>query len=253
LSAARRFALGRGLPLGSALGRTIGRELNVAWLPRLLGVEVGEGVVLHARSVAADAVVADGAVVDSEVLVGYRVTIGRDATVRRRAVLASDVDVGAGGTVGEGARLQNLSLGEWSMIECDVVCLGYGDGRIVIGRESYVGIRNVLDWSDDIQIGDHVHIAGPSTALWTHSSVEQARHGDALSDKHRRTTAPIRICDNVYVGGNCTVYPGVTIGAGAVILPNSAVDCDVPPGVLAGGVPVKVVRTIDTGDESDSD
>jgi acetyltransferase-like isoleucine patch superfamily enzyme len=131
-----------------------------------------------------------------------------------------------------------------SHIETDVLCIGYGTGCIRIGQHSYIGVRNVLDWSDNLVIGDFVHIAGPSTGIWTHSSALQALHGDALANKSRRTTQPVHIANRVYIGGNCTVYPGVTIGSGSIILPNSAVPSDVEPGVLAGGVPARVVRRL---------
>lgn len=246
MSLVRSFTMGRGPSLSASVGRALGHDFNVAWMARLLGLEIGRGTVLHARSLAPDAVLGEDAVVESEVRIGPRVAIAKGATIRGRAVLGPDVEVGSGCTVGEGARLQNVSIGDGTAVEYEVVCLGLGEGRIRIGRESYIGIRSVLDWSDDIEIGDFVHVAGPSTALWTHSSVQQALHGDPLAAKTRRTTAPIAIGDCVYIGGNCTVYPGVTIGSGAVILPNSAVNRDVPEGVLAGGVPVRVLRSIET-------
>ena len=93
-----------------------------------------------------------------------------------------------------------------------------------------------------------MHIAGPSTAIWTHSSVFQVLRGHELKDKRLRTTAPVLIESNVYIGSNCTVYPGVTIGHHSVILPNTAVNQDVPSGVMVGGVPMRVIRKV-TGRE----
>lgn len=240
----RRLTLGRGLSLSASLGSVLGHDLNAAWLPRLLGFQVGRGAVLYARCLAPDSELGEHVLIETEVRIGARVAIAASATIRRRAVLGPDVDIGSGCTVGEGARLQNISIEHGTAVESEVVCLGHGSGRITVGRETYLGLRSVLDWSSDIKIGDFVHIAGPSTALWTHSSVDQALHGDLLAVKTRRTTAPIEIGNRVYIGGNCTVYPGVTIGNGAVILPNSAVNRDVPEGVLAGGVPVRVLRSI---------
>lgn len=53
---------------------------------------------------------------------------------------------------------------------------------------------------------------------------------------------PVRIEDNVWIGGNTFVLPGVTIGHGSVISANSVVSKDIPPMVLAGGNPAVVIK-----------
>lgn len=176
------------------------------------------------------------------------------AHVGAHAILGEGVILGAGVRVGSHAALGRIEVGENSCIESRVVCTGFGDGRITVGRESYVGITNVLDWSDDITIGDYVHIAGPSTGLWTHSSARMCLDGIALSnkDKAHRPMAPIVIEDHVYVGGNCTIYPGVTIGHHSVIAPNSAVTKSIDPHTMAGGVPAKKIKRIG-GNQSDAE
>jgi len=60
-----------------------------------------------------------------------------------------------------------------------------------------------------------------------------------------RPVAPIFIESNVYIGGNCTIYPGVTIGNHSVITPNSAVTKDVPPFSMVGGVPARFIKKIE--------
>ncbi|NBC08454.1 MAG: hypothetical protein GVY26_14765, partial [Bacteroidetes bacterium] len=59
-----------------------------------------------------------------------------------------------------------------------------------------------------------------------------------------RPVAPVVIEDNVYIGGNCTIYPGVKIGHHSVIAPNSAVTKDVVPYSMVGGVPAKKIKTL---------
>ena len=220
----------------------LGRELNVVWLLRALGYHVDPRAVFRGYAIHSTAEVASGATIAGGVRLGPDVKVGERSVIRPGAILSHSVRIGDHCVVGEGARLANISVGDGTMIEFEVLCLGHGHGHIEIGRNSYIGIRNVLDWSDSITIGDFVHIAGPSTAIWTHSSVYQAIHGDPLENKTRRTTAPVRIGNNIYVGGNCTIYPGVTIGDGSVILPNSAVPEDVPCGVMAGGVPARIIN-----------
>lgn len=53
---------------------------------------------------------------------------------------------------------------------------------------------------------------------------------------------PIKICDNVWIGANCIILPGVTIGEGAIISANSVVNTDIPEMVIASGNPAKVIK-----------
>jgi acetyltransferase-like isoleucine patch superfamily enzyme len=62
--------------------------------------------------------------------------------------------------------------------------------------------------------------------------------------RETNTVAPICLEDNVWISSNVTVLPGVTIGSGAVIGAGAVVTHDIPPGVLALGVPARVVRSI---------
>jgi acetyltransferase-like isoleucine patch superfamily enzyme len=58
------------------------------------------------------------------------------------------------------------------------------------------------------------------------------------------TTAPIIIEDDVFIGMNCLVLKGVTIGHGSVIGAGSVVTKDIPPGVIVGGNPARIIREI---------
>lgn len=53
---------------------------------------------------------------------------------------------------------------------------------------------------------------------------------------------PVVVEDNVWIGANSIVLPGVTIGHGSVISANSVVTKDIPPMVVAGGNPAVVIR-----------
>lgn len=150
--------------------------------------------------------------------------------------------------IGQYVRLSNITIGANSCVERGVICTGHGKGQIRIGRESYIGHRAILDWSDNITIGNYVHIAGSSTGLWTHTSAKVCLNSIPLSkgyDEKYRPTAPIVIEDNVYIGGNCTIYPGVTIHNHSVVAPNSAVTKDVPSYTMVGGVPAAYIKKVE--------
>ena len=63
------------------------------------------------------------------------------------------------------------------------------------------------------------------------------------------TSAPITLEENVWIGANATVCGGVTIGADSVIGAGSVVTHDIPAGVIAAGVPCRVIRPITEKDK----
>jgi acetyltransferase-like isoleucine patch superfamily enzyme len=171
---------------------------------------------------------------------------GANVRIMNGVSIGTDVEIDNNVIIGNNASLSKVKIGDSTHIETGVKITGNGQGRITIGKQSYIGINNVLDWSDNITIGDYVHIAGPSTALWTHSSANQVLSGFELSnkDKTHRLVKPIIIENNVYIGGNCTIYPGIKIGHHSVVAPNSAVTKNVEPYTVVGGVPAAHIKSI---------
>lgn len=60
---------------------------------------------------------------------------------------------------------------------------------------------------------------------------------------------PITVGDNVWIGANVSVLPGVTIGSDTIIGAGSVVNRDIPSGVIAAGNPCKVIRKITEADK----
>jgi maltose O-acetyltransferase len=113
------------------------------------------------------------------------------------------------------------------------------------GRQTHIGARTFANFGlvaldvARITIGDDVQI-GPYVQLLT------ATH--PLEPEPRRAkweaAEPIAIGDNVWLSGGVVVCPGVTIGADTVVGAGAVVTQDLPPGVLAVGVPARVVRRL---------
>ena len=91
-----------------------------------------------------------------------------------------------------------------------------------------------------VTFGDGVLIA-PGTVITT------VNH--ALDPEKRRanicTALPITVGSDVWIGANCTILPGVTIGDGAVVAAGAVVRADVPPRTVVGGVPARVLKTVE--------
>lgn len=113
------------------------------------------------------------------------------------------------------------------------------------------------DFGKNITIGDNVFInAGckfqdqggiviGDGALIGHNVVLATLNHDLDPEKRQQLhPSPIRIGRNVWIGANATVTPGVTIGDNAVVAAGAVVNRDVPPNTIAGGVPAKVIKTL---------
>ena len=239
----RHLVAGHVVPALHAWGKAAGHPVNVASPMRWGGLSVARGSKVHCHAVSGDVEIMEGATVGQDVRLGPRVRLGPGSTVVEAAQLY-DCVIGEAVRVEIGSLVAHLSAGARSWIGAETLCCGRGEGRIVLGEDAYVGFRCLLDWTGGLTIGSSVQISGPSSAFWTHSSLEQAAAGLTYESSEGRFEAPIVIGDHAYIGGNCTIYPGVTIGEYAVVLPNSAVSEDVAPHTMVGGVPAKVVREI---------
>nr|WP_313959279.1 DapH/DapD/GlmU-related protein [Microbacterium sp. BH-3-3-3] len=88
---------------------------------------------------------------------------------------------------------------------------------------------------DNVLIGRGVHISDHSHEF----SAERPIRDQGISE-----IRPVEIHEGVWIGQNAVISPGVTIGAFAVVGANSVVTKDVPPRVIVGGVPAKIIRDL---------
>lgn len=87
-----------------------------------------------------------------------------------------------------------------------------------------------------IEIGNHVQIT-TGTKIFTHGG------GWVFRDKHPKLDyfGKVIIKDNVYIGNNSMILPGVTIGNDVIIGAGSIVTKSIPDGKIAAGNPVRIV------------
>lgn len=107
------------------------------------------------------------------------------------------------------------------------------------GRGVYANFNLTLVDDADIFVGDFVMFA-PNVTLST------AGHpiDPALRLQSGQFNLPVHIGNNVWIGANAVVMPGVTIGENSVIGAGSVVTKDIPANVVAYGVPCRVIRPI---------
>jgi maltose O-acetyltransferase len=105
---------------------------------------------------------------------------------------------------------------------------------LTIGDYTTIGNDSFFDARDGIKIGSCVNIAA-EVRIYT-------REHDIDDPYFAETGGPVVIEDYAYVGTRVTILPGITIGKGAVVASGAVVTKDVPPYMLVGGVPAKVIR-----------
>jgi acetyltransferase-like isoleucine patch superfamily enzyme len=113
-----------------------------------------------------------------------------------------------------------------------------------------IGDRTVFGHHCTVAADDSVTI-GAGCLLGELVSVRDHDHAFDRSDvgilDQGRTTAPVVIGDDVWVGAKATITRGVTIGRGAVVGAHAVVTHDLPAGCVAVGVPARIVRMRDGG------
>lgn len=129
-------------------------------------------------------------------------------------------------------------LGKRSVVE-SFACVNNMMGDVRVGDFSRIGLGNTV--IGPVQIGSHVNLAQNIvvTALNHNFSDPEKR-----IDEQGVSTKPVVIGDDVWIGANSTVLPGVTIGNHVVVAAGSVVTHDIPSHSLCMGVPARVVKQL---------
>ena len=160
-------------------------------------------------------------------------------------------------------------VGENAFLEPPFRC-DYG-GNITVGRDFYANYDCIILDVCPVTIGDRV-LFGPRVGLYGagHPLDPEVRAG-GLENGGRATVGkrchvgagavlagvvepasatPVVVEDDVLIGANAVVLEGVHIGKGAVIAAGAMVTRDIPSGVLAAGVPCRVLRPLNERDRT---
>ncbi len=111
--------------------------------------------------------------------------------------------------------------------------------NIHVGKGVFINSGCCFQDQGGITLGDGCLIGHQVVIATLNHDLDPARRGGMYP-------APVRLGKNVWVGAHATILPGVTVGDGAVIAAGAVVTKDVPAGVVAGGVPARVLKTIPT-------
>ena len=144
----------------------------------------------------------------------------------------------------------SISVGNHCRISGHTTISGRTSNRIqpelIVGNNVGISWQNEIFVGDRVEIGDNVRLAVKVRLV--------GYPGHPIDPEARAKGAPdsddqvgnIIIEDNVWLTAGVTVMGGVRIGAGTIVATGSVVTKDLPAGVLAGGIPAKVIRSLET-------
>ena len=133
---------------------------------------------------------------------------------------------------------RKFSLGRHSVVE-SYSCVNNAVGDVVIGDYTRIGIHNTI--IGPVTIGSHVNLAQGITITALNHNFEDK---NKRIDEQGVSTKPVVIGDDVWIGANAVILPGVTIGKHAVVAAGAVVTTDVPENTVVGGVPAKVIKKL---------
>ena len=130
-------------------------------------------------------------------------------------------------------------------------CIHLGSPKASITIGNHVGMSSPCIWiQTKLTIGNYVNIGGNCLILDTdtHQIDYLARRGQKAANlddpKTTVQTAPVTIEDDVWIGANCIILKGVTIGARSVIGAGSVVTKSIPADCIAAGNPCRVIKAL---------
>ena len=133
---------------------------------------------------------------------------------------------------------RKFSLGDYSVIE-SFACINNAVGDVQIGNHTRIGLHNTV--IGPVKIGNHVNLAqGITVTALNHNFTDSNKR----IDEQGISTNAVSIEDDVWIGANAVILPGVTIGNHCVVAAGAVVTKDVPPHSLVAGVPAKVIKQI---------
>jgi len=152
-----------------------------------------------------------------------------------------------------------LTIGNDTILDCKIV-FETDNGSVSIGNNSYIGNSTII-CKDKVIFEDNIFVAW-GCYFYDHNShsinyldreqdilqqLEDFRAGKLFIENKNWDVVnhkPIKICSNAWIGMNCLILKGVTVGEGAIVGAGSVVTKDVAPWTIVGGNPAVVIKEI---------
>ena len=130
---------------------------------------------------------------------------------------------------------RRFSLGDYSVVE-SYSCINNAVGDVIIGNHTRIGLHNTI--IGPVKIGNNVNLAqGITVTALNHNFTDSTKR----IDEQGVSTNPVTVGDDIWIGANAVILPGVNIGNHSVVAAGAVVTKDVPAHSLVAGVPAKVI------------
>lgn len=137
-------------------------------------------------------------------------------------------------------RTWRMYLLQWFGMTCSGHVNIYPSVKVWAPWNVELGSYVAIDDEVNLYSADRIKI-GTKVAISREAFICTASH-DITKPNRPLSTAPITICDGVWIGARAIILPGVTIGEGAVIAAGAVVVKDVAPWTVVGGNPATVIK-----------
>lgn len=107
----------------------------------------------------------------------------------------------------------------------------------IVGSDSELGTRCIIQ--SNVEIGSNV-IMGPDVKIYSRN--HKSDRIDIPIQKQGKEFLQTKIGNDVWIGANALILPGVTIHDHTIIAAGSVVTKDIPEYALVGGVPAKILK-----------
>lgn len=169
-----------------------------------------------------------------------------DRYYQARKILRTFNDSDAAETKAEAMKQLFANVGDDVWVESPFFC-DYGN-NITIGANTFINYNCIFIDDNLITIGANC-LLGPHVQLYTaehplSASERIVASGSGTKTRYVTTTKPIVIGDNVWIGGNVVILPGVTIGNNVTIGAGAVVTKSVADNCVVVGNPARVVKSL---------
>lgn len=173
-----------------------------------------------------------GTLQDAGAYLRARMDLASCSRLGARPRLYGRCDVYGGEGIEIGDRLHMVGR----LVRCELAT--HAGGKLQIDERVFINYGTAISAHTRVQIGAGCAIGQYALIL------DCDFHTPGLADEGHGEPKPIVIEENVWLAARVTVLKGVTIGRGTVVAAGSVVSRSLPAGVIAGGMPAKVIRPI---------
>jgi acetyltransferase-like isoleucine patch superfamily enzyme len=172
---------------------------------------------------------------DAEVRLGGRLVLGLSPELDAR----SEVDFEPKTTQRSNVIVRSQGTFEtkgWAVIGPGAQVIVAPGGKVTLGKGHICSVDSTVICKGEVSFGDDGGIS------WGVLVIDSNFHPMFVDEQPVTETKPITVGDHVYVGARSILLKGTNIGSGSIIAAGSIVTGDIPPNVMAGGAPAKVLR-----------